>query len=564
MSTEVAELIFEADSSALVAANDQLEHLNRTGARTDGVLRRMRNSFRVHAGATQNAAYQIQDFAVQVAGGTSAMRAFNQQAPQLLSIFGPGGAVLGGIIAVSGAIAGPFIASLFESQSATDTLEESLKKLSDTVKKTKDGTILLSEEFEILAAKSRDMAEVQLKARLIEAATATTAAMAKLREESEAFNVTLGRSGNAARGNATVLKRAAAELGITASELGELQRLSDRAFSTESQSDIDAFQKRVNELALTSGTATDKFINLAQSVNTAFLSLKQGQDITEQLRSALNDLDTALATSGEKTTERLKKQAEDRAKELERIYETEERLTKFFAKENAKREELEKKSAERRAAINLATNQAVLSAQTDFFSQLGAILQQGNDNNSAVAKAGYLMVQGVQVAQAINNANLAYSGMIAAAASAASMSGLAAPAVFAAGQAQAEFVRGLGYATAGLIAGNAVGTVAARAQGGQVRPGQAYRVGEFGPETLVMGSNGGTITNAANDGANINLTTNVKVLGGNSNAQVSNTTRQVSDRKFVQDIVVDLMANQSSPARNALHKTSNVKPVGQR
>jgi hypothetical protein len=35
------------------------------------------------------AGYQVQDFAVQVGGGTSALTAFSQQAPQLLGAFGP-------------------------------------------------------------------------------------------------------------------------------------------------------------------------------------------------------------------------------------------------------------------------------------------------------------------------------------------------------------------------------------------------------------------------------------------------------------------------------------------
>jgi hypothetical protein len=34
---------------------------------------------------------QVQDFAVQVGSGTSALRAFGQQAPQALAAFGPGG-----------------------------------------------------------------------------------------------------------------------------------------------------------------------------------------------------------------------------------------------------------------------------------------------------------------------------------------------------------------------------------------------------------------------------------------------------------------------------------------
>jgi len=47
------------------------------------------------AGGLQNVSYQLQDFIVQIASGQSALRAFSQQAPQLLSGFGQWGAVLG-------------------------------------------------------------------------------------------------------------------------------------------------------------------------------------------------------------------------------------------------------------------------------------------------------------------------------------------------------------------------------------------------------------------------------------------------------------------------------------
>jgi hypothetical protein len=54
--------------------------------------------------AAAQAGFQIQDFAVQVGAGTSALTAFSQQAPQLLGIFGPGGALAGALVAV-GAVA---------------------------------------------------------------------------------------------------------------------------------------------------------------------------------------------------------------------------------------------------------------------------------------------------------------------------------------------------------------------------------------------------------------------------------------------------------------------------
>jgi len=51
-------------------------------------------------GGLQQAGYQIGDYAVQVANGTSKMQAFGQQAPQLLQIFGPFGAIIGAGVAI--------------------------------------------------------------------------------------------------------------------------------------------------------------------------------------------------------------------------------------------------------------------------------------------------------------------------------------------------------------------------------------------------------------------------------------------------------------------------------
>ena len=55
-------------------------------------------------GGVQQAGYQIGDFAVQVANGTSRIQAFGQQAPQFLQIFGPIGAAIGAAVAIIAAI----------------------------------------------------------------------------------------------------------------------------------------------------------------------------------------------------------------------------------------------------------------------------------------------------------------------------------------------------------------------------------------------------------------------------------------------------------------------------
>jgi hypothetical protein len=57
------------------------------------------------------AGFQVQDFAVQVQGGTSALTAFAQQAPQFLGAFGSGGAIAGAVVAVGALAAGLLLGS---------------------------------------------------------------------------------------------------------------------------------------------------------------------------------------------------------------------------------------------------------------------------------------------------------------------------------------------------------------------------------------------------------------------------------------------------------------------
>jgi len=75
----------------------------------------------------QNASYQIGDFAVQVASGTSAVRAMTQQLPQLLGGFGIMGAVLGAAAAIGGAL----VPVLFNIGEEADSLSDHLKDVND-------------------------------------------------------------------------------------------------------------------------------------------------------------------------------------------------------------------------------------------------------------------------------------------------------------------------------------------------------------------------------------------------------------------------------------------------
>lgn len=80
------------------------KELDRTGAAAGRASRRlsgMTSRNRNMRSSVQNTAYQFQDMAVQISGGTDAMRAMSMQLPQLLGGMGVAGAVVGALVAVA-------------------------------------------------------------------------------------------------------------------------------------------------------------------------------------------------------------------------------------------------------------------------------------------------------------------------------------------------------------------------------------------------------------------------------------------------------------------------------
>lgn len=87
------------------------------------------------SGTIANIGYQVQDFAVQVGNGTSALTAFGQQGSQLAGAFGPAGAVVGAVIATAAAIGGPLVNSIMKAEGKIDALPASVIKRIDEIKK---------------------------------------------------------------------------------------------------------------------------------------------------------------------------------------------------------------------------------------------------------------------------------------------------------------------------------------------------------------------------------------------------------------------------------------------
>lgn len=114
-------------------------------------------------GGVQNAGYQIADFAVQVQGGTSAIVAFGQQAPQFLGMFGAIGASVGAVVAIMAAVGSYFMLTSGNAvtlKDSIDDLDKSVQKYSDSAEllRSKD----LGEDFGNLAEQVRGVTEATI------------------------------------------------------------------------------------------------------------------------------------------------------------------------------------------------------------------------------------------------------------------------------------------------------------------------------------------------------------------------------------------------------------------
>ena len=97
--------------------------------------------------------------------------AFGQQASQLAGSLGPGGAVLGAVIALGAAIGGVLYKSMGNAKLSTEELEASSKQLDAVLQKNTDGVYELSDGFITLANNVETASQAQAK--FYEAQTAT-------------------------------------------------------------------------------------------------------------------------------------------------------------------------------------------------------------------------------------------------------------------------------------------------------------------------------------------------------------------------------------------------------
>ena len=124
MAAEAVRIPIEAVDNTKAAFNSVNKNLKQTADNT----KKANGGMRLMKGGAQQLGYQMQDVAVQLQGGQNALVVLGQQGSQVASIFGPGGALLGAVIAIGAAVAGPLYSALTGSTSAMADLTEEAGK----------------------------------------------------------------------------------------------------------------------------------------------------------------------------------------------------------------------------------------------------------------------------------------------------------------------------------------------------------------------------------------------------------------------------------------------------
>lgn len=556
---DLAKLAIEVDASQATAAAKQLDTLSKsaTGAQksTDTVGKASATAGKEAGNSAYKyrmAAMQLSQVASQGAVTGNYLQALAIQIPDLVLGFGTLAIVAG---SVAGALAGPLINALTASNKGINDLTDDLDALAGSFDIAADGSYKLSEELVRLARISEEAAKLKV-------AVETESARKNLLELGlamrEAFSELTGNHGLSALDKLdgiTLSDKLAKELKITKEEAQALQSAMAAAVQSKNVDDYSNFANVIGDLsskygrnnrellALTAGMA--EFIEAGATAADNYGKLtKAGTDWSEMLRRSRDEVKTLYAdtmtlfdTDAYSLDDWLREQfdidaarVQSRADSLKAIEALEtslmtqqERLTGTYREQqysiadalaqgviaveeaNAMKlasdqqyyiasYQLALQDAQQREALNASMVSSAQSLNDNLVAALEAYGQESSD----LGLAAIAVQKGLMVAQAIMGANMAaiqtqvaYAGLAAATLN---------PALIEVGAARAEIVRGMGYASAAMIA--ATEFAPARALGGQVEAGTTYLVGERGPELVTMGANGYVTPNNQMQGSN--------------------------------------------------------------
>lgn len=453
----------------------------------------------------QQVGYQVQDFAVQVQGGTSMLVALGQQGSQLLGIFGPAGAIAGMILAIGTGLVGALLAA-----------GDATKKLSQDTEKLDEATSKLKGAFDTLSMTGKELEEMY--GNMSVAATSLAYSQAQILAVSALKSFT-----------------------DTSAGMGyELQGILE---SSEAISPV--FREMLSVMGDTS-EAFDTLEKLQRDFSTSFRStgddaIQAAKDISETLNELPDDAKRLLP-------ETLTKAFAELVGYQRKALEAQELMRKLKSGDFGGGDTSGKKSALQTLVEQLALEEALLgksSARQRVIKALGVTFTETNpdivnaltEQIKAIQDANAEMKKQQNLANSISNSF--EDAMMSIVDNTKSVED-------AFRQMAADIIKQLyrvlvvqsmvgsfdaGSGEGSGLAGFFGGMLKPRAKGGPVAAGQPYLVGERGPELFVPSSNGGVV---ANDkmGGGVTVVQNLNISTGVSQtvrAEIRNLMPQIAE-----------------------------------
>lgn len=471
-----ATVLFGAQGADQVAAaasrvNHDLEKVSKSAGRLNGAFRGMR-------GGAAQLGYQIQDVAVQLQAGQNALLVFGQQGSQIASLMGPGGALIGAVIAVGAAVGTALVPSLFKAEEQMFDLAEAVEKLKEEQRELSQAAraVLISDQEKKIEALegqlnaatdalAKNTRETQNNQAAVDFLTSDMALMVPMAAQGAALQLALSRSAEEVtdstnRETLSVeelnkrLNEARAELdALTKGEnpFVEADKDADRA-----REKVESFIETLKEQAATYGASATEimryqiglmdlteeqiaqaelYIQLIEEQTEAEKALKAEELARKKIeREAGGILDT-LQTSGMSEVERIRHEQQEKLDVLNEYY------AEIEGAEAAHAAARQKINEDADRAIRASQEVAMMGAISFIQNQL-SFLQQAVGESSAAGKALFAINQGLAIANAIVSTE-------AGAAKALEMGPPMGPIL-------SGVIRALGYASVGAIAAQTV------------------------------------------------------------------------------------------------------------
>ena len=498
-------ITLRADTAQVVKGTVNLKNFHKQAVAASMSARTLGNNvidaqakFKPMKGALQQTSFQLQDVAVQLQSGTSGFTVLAQQGPQIASIFGPGGAVVGAFIAVGAALAGVAFnmktvrMSSAELEAAIDGLGKEFNQLDE-----------IQQQF---IRRQTELKIAQEQQRL----DALRERYSKLKNVLNPLAAAYGLNAEKVEEQAAKENELQNQILLSEQKIKSLQAVIDG----ESESIGDLIDGLEEELALMGKLGRERDLEIARRANASGEQIAEINRIYDEIEAKQKLIDSV-------------KNEKKAREELAQFQRDERSLMDAFAREDLAR------AGELRRAEEEAEKERVTKARenTQRLLEFEDILLEGKSKRTK--EAATLAINLANAEKRENAKQIISDSYAAAMAAQASLSKI-------------PFVGpALGFAAAASIIAAGVSysakSLTGRALGGQVRPGESYVVGERGPEVLTMGNAGGRIaTNESmKGGTSLVYSPTVNISGGATEQDRAIFTAQLRQQKAE---IADLLA----------------------